>query len=375
MYRRHLSAKSIKILIFKKVYQGEDLVKMNKKKRVFNAVILTAVIALILSAFIFSGCSSNLPENKPLAAETSAAQTQTTTESTTTLQEQLPIEVTDGIGNTVKLDKPAQKVIIYSPAVLEIFSGLDAMEKVAEVDSWSVQNKEPLAEGFEGAGDVNGINFEVVTKINPDLVIVVGSSYASNSSNDFGKLADLGFKVYMSNSVSLDGTYIEIENIGKLIGKEEEGKALSSKLKTQVEEIYSKVKDIPEESMPTVFYMVWNDPLMSAGKNTFVNELITKAGGINIVARDGISDWSEYSLEKLVSNNPDIIIAPMSLAANPDVILKDNKYATINAVTNNKVYSIPDNPISRPNQNVIKGLSLIAMAIHPEIFGEFKIAE
>ncbi|MHB1347107.1 MAG: ABC transporter substrate-binding protein [Candidatus Humimicrobiaceae bacterium] len=348
---------------------------MNKKKKFFNAFVLVAIVAMILSSFIFSGCSSNLPENEPVAAETTAAQTQTTMKSTTTLQEQLPIEVTDGMGNTVKLDKPAQKVIVYSPAVLEIFSGLDAMEKIAEVDSWSVQNNEPLAEGFEGAGDTNGINFEVVTKINPDLVIVVGSSYASNSSNDFGKLADLGFKVYMSNSISLDGTYVEIENIGKLIGKEEEGKALSSELKVQVEEIYSKVKDIPEDSMPTVFYMVWNDPLMSAGKNTFVDELITKAGGINIVARDGISDWSEYSLEKLVSNNPDIIIAPMSLAANPDVILKDNKYATINAVVNNKVYSLPDNPISRPNQNVIKGLSLIAMAVHPEIFGEFKITE
>jgi len=356
----------------------------NTKKKLFKVIVLTAVLAMLLSAFTFLGCGNKAAENASATIETSDVQksdsttetsSQATAESTTTSKEQLPIEVVDGMGNKVTLDKPAQKVIIYSPAVLEIFSGLDAMEQIAEVDSWSVQNKEPLAEGFEGAGDVNGINFEVVTKINPDLVIVVGSSYASNSSNDFGKLADLGFKVYMSNSTSLEGTYIEIENIGKLIGKEKEGKILSSDLKTQVESIFSKVKDIPEDSKPTIFYMVWNDPIMSAGKNTFIDELIVKAGGTNIVARDGLSDWSEYSLEKLISNNPDIIIAPMSLAANPDVILKDNKFATIDAVVNNKVYSMPDNPISRPNQNVIKGLMMMSAAIHPEIFGEFKVIE
>jgi iron complex transport system substrate-binding protein len=342
---------------------------------------------LTLSIFTFAGCKKSTSDSASDAsgsssttltktAEDSSETKQTaSSEDTDKTQNQGPIEVTDGMGNKVTLEKPARKIIVFSPSVLEIFSGLNAMDKVAEVDSWSVKNNEPLAKGFKGAGDVNGINFEVVTKINPDLVIVVGSSYASNSSNDFGKLAQLGFTVYMSNSISLEGTYSEIENIGKIIGKDEEGKTLSNNLKTQVEDIYSKVKDLSEDKKPKVFYMVWNDPMMSAGSNTFINELIEKAGGINIVAKDGLIDWPQYSLEKLIKNNPDIIIAPISLAANPDVIIKDSKFSTIKAVTDKKVYSIPDNPISRPNQNVIKGLTMLSTAIHPEIFGEFKVIE
>jgi iron complex transport system substrate-binding protein len=361
------------------------LLKEELKTKFTSIAVMILIIALTLSIFTFAGCKKSTSDSTfstsgssittlTKAAEDSSETKQTaSSEDTNKTQNQGPIEATDGKGNKITLDKPAQKVIVYSPAVLEIFSGLNAMDKVAEVDSWSVQNNDPLAKGFKGAGDANGINFEVLTKINPDLVIVVGSSYASNSSNDFDKLKQLGFTVYMSNSVSLEGTYSEIENIGKLIGKEKEGKILSSSLKTQVEDIYSKVRDIPENSKPTVFYMVWNDPLMSAGKNTFVDELIEKAGGTNIVAKDGLIDWPQYSLEKLISNNPDIIIAPTSLAANPDVILKDKKFATISAVVNKKVYSIPDNPIIRPNQNIIKGLSMLSMAIHPEIFGEFKV--
>ena len=193
-----------------------------------STAIIILIIALTLSIFTFAGCKKSTSNSvsgtgkndsttSTKVAEDSVETKQTvSSEDIDKTQNQGPIEATDGMGNKITLDKPAQKVIVYSPALLEIFSGLDAMDKVAEVDSWSVQNKDPLAKGFKGAGDVNGINFEVLTKINPDLVIVVGSSYASNSSNDFGKLTQLGFTVYMSNSTSLEGTYSEIENIGKL---------------------------------------------------------------------------------------------------------------------------------------------------------------
>ena len=364
------------------------MLKEKLKTKFTSTAVIILIIALTLSIFTFSGCkkstsdisssgaSGNSSTTLTKTAEDSSETKQTaSSEDTVKTQSGGAIEVIDGMGNKITLEKPASKIIVFSPSVLEIFAGLNAMDKVAEVDNWSVQNNEPLAKGYKGAGDANGINFETVTKINPDLVIVVGSAYASNAANEFTKLKDLGYKVFMTNSLSLEVTYSEIESIGKIIGKAQEGKVMSENLRKQVEDIYSKVKDLPEDKNPKVFYMIWNDPIMSAGKNTFANELIEKSGGINIVAKDGLTDWPEYSLEKLITNNPDVIIVPTSLAANPDVILKDSKFSTINAVVNKKVYSIPDGPISRPNQNVIKGLMMMSMAIHPEIFGEFKLIE
>jgi iron complex transport system substrate-binding protein len=64
-------------------------------------------------------------------------------------------------------------------------------------------------------------------------------------------------------------------------------------------------------------------------------------------------------------------MAPISLAPDSSTILNDARLSEVNAVLNKKVYIVPDNPVSRPSQNIIKGLNMFAQAIHPEIFGEF----
>jgi len=327
--------------------------------------VLSVLLVLCLALF-FGGCK--------VSSDNTSSSSITNNESDKSIDKNTAsqkITVTDGMGNVIELDKPAEKIIVLTPSVLEIFDGLNAMDKIVEVDNWTVQMGEPLSEGFVGAGDANGINFELVTKLDPDLVIVVGFGL----NEDYKKLYDLGYKVYLTNSTSLSATYTEIENMGKIIGMEEEGKKLSENLQAQVDEIRSKLKDLNKSEKPKVFYMVWNDPIMSAGANTFISELIGIAGGVNIVAEDGLNDWPEYSIEKLIENNPDIIIAPVSLAPDATTIINDSRFSSINAVINKKVYIIPDNPISRPNQNVIKGLKMLAKAIHPEIFGEFEIIE
>ena len=342
---------------------------------------IACIIALVLIFILFVlavGCKSTGVTTSQISQEdkntimtegTEAAAPSTEAEKDGKESVHKKIEITDGMGNLLMLDKPAERIIVLVPSVLEIFEGLGAMDKIAEVDNWSVQSNDPLAEGFQGAGDANGINFETITKIDPDLVILVGFSL----NEDHKKLVDLGYKVYFNNSTGLSSTYTEIENIAKIVGMEEKGREINNRLKAGVTEITEKLKDIDKNDKPKVFYMVWNDPIMSAGDNTFINELIETTGGINIVAEDGLSDWPEYSIEKLIKNNPDIMIAPFSLAPDTSVILDDSRFSAINAVINKDVYLIPDNPISRPNQNVIKGLKMLSKALHPEIFGEFEV--
>lgn len=350
-------------------------------KKLSKAGIAIIIIIMLASVLLIAGCKTTSADTGKSGVttesssvsekESSASVTNTVADNSGQENKNEKIEVTDGMGNILKLEKAAEKIIVLTPSVLEIFDGLNAMDKIVEVDNWTVEMGEPLAQGFQGAGDANGINFEMVTKLDPDLVIVVGFGL----NEDYKKLYDLGYQVYLTNSTSLSATYTEIENMGKIIGMEKEGKELSSNLKSGIDEISEKLKNISEDKKPKVFYMVWNDPIMSAGKNTFISELIEIAGGINIVAEDGLSDWPEYSIEKLIENNPDIIIAPVSMASDASVILNDSRFSSINAVINEKVYIIPDNPISRPNQNVIKGLQMLSKAIHPEIFGEFEIIQ
>ena len=324
-----------------------------KKGILKNIMLVAAMLAsIILITLTLSACGNNSTfSTGDVAATTTATE----------------IKLTDGLGKEVVLDKPAERILVFAPSALEIIDGLNAIDTVIGVDSWSVDNKEPLAEGFEGFGDFQTLNMEKITAAAPDIIIgLVGWAEA-----DIQKLADLGVKIYIVEANTIDEIYMEITNMGKILAKDAEARELVDELKKQVETVSSKVAGLTEDKKPKVFYEVWNEPLMSAGKNTSINDLIEKAGGKNIVAADGLEGWPEYSIEKLIQNNPDIIIAPVSLAPDVSTIIDDSRFSSINAIVNKKVYVVPDNPITRPSQNIIKGLTMFAQAIHPEIFGEF----
>lgn len=347
------------------------------KKGILRSVItVAAVMALvILATLALSACnnkSASLADNEVGTTAAANAEDSVTksSESAVTIQS-TEIKLLDGLDKEVVLNKPAEKIIVFTPSALEIIAGLNGMNAVIGVDNWSVDNKEPLAEGFEGFGDSQALNMEKITAAAPDIIIgLVGWAEA-----DIQKLTDLGIKIYIVDSNTIDEIYTEIKNMGKILGKDAEGQGLADELKKQVEEITSKVSTLAEDKKPKVFYEVWNDPLMSAGKKTSINDLIEKSGGINIVADDGLEGWPEYSVEKMVQNNPDIIIAPVSLASDANIIINDNRFSSINAIVNKKVYIVPDNPTVRPSQNIIKGLTMFAQAIHPEIFGEFSVQQ
>jgi iron complex transport system substrate-binding protein len=328
---------------------------MSKRKILITAVITISFIVTALS--VLPGCKNT--EGIVEVAGIGEA-------------ENIPIKVVDGEENVIELAGPAKKIIVLAPSVLEIVDGLGAMEFVVEVSSWSVAEGEPLAEGFEGAGDALGPNVERIAELSPDILITI----TGGPEDDYRKVEELGIEIYRVIDIKgIEGVYDEIANISKIIGLEDKGEELVSDLKNGVDEIYNKVKDLSNEEKPRVFYEVWNDPLMSAGADTFISDLIEKSGGVNILSEDNLTGWPEYSVETLIEKNPDVIIAPMSLAADPSVITGDERFSSIDAVKNGRVYVIPDNPISRPNQNLIKALQMLSKAIHPEIFGEFEIIE
>ncbi len=287
--------------------------------------------------------------------------------------EEESISVVDGDGNTVELGLPAEKIVVLAPSALEIIDGLGAMEKVVEVDSWSVTEGDPLAEGFEGAGDSYGPNIERIAELNPDILITP----TGGPEDDFLKISELGIKIYRVIDIEgIEGVYEEITNISKIIGLEDKGEEMVGELKKEVDQIYGQVRDLSDAQRPRVFLEINSDPLMTVGGDTYISDLIEKSGGVNIAAEDNLTGWPEYSVERLIEIDPDIMIVPISLASDPSIITEDARFSSLAAVSRGRIYIVPDNPIFRPSQNLIeKGLPMLSRAIHPEIFGEFEIME
>ena len=108
------------------------------------------------------------------------------------------------------------------------------------------------------------------------------------------------------------------------------------------------------------------------GSNTFTDDLIGQAGGINAFAAD-FEKSRVVSLESVVNKNPQVIIVS-AMATSADMILnsikKETRLVTVDAIKNNRIYKISDsNIIERPGPRIVEGLEEMAKLIHPEIFG------
>ncbi|MFW6110994.1 MAG: ABC transporter substrate-binding protein, partial [Thermoproteota archaeon] len=117
-----------------------------------------------------------------------------------------------------------------------------------------------------------------------------------------------------------------------------------------------------------VYFEVWNDPYMTVNSRTWIGDLITLAGGINVFGKEP-SEWPIIQSEEVVERNPDIIFFPVI----PDVprfwgsfeaVKRRPGWANIDAVRNERLYEVPRDLISRPGPRLVEALELMANVIH-----------
>src|SRR5450756_1059012 len=115
----------------------------------------------------------------------------------------------------------------------------------------------------------------------------------------------------------------------------------------------------------TTFLEIYSKPLMTAGTNTFINDMIGIAGGTNIGAAAG-SGYPNFSTEILFKDDPAVYIADSGSMSKPGDISKRAGFATLTAVKDGHVYVIADNIIARPGPRLAQGLQELVKMIHPE---------
>ncbi|MGE5542520.1 MAG: ABC transporter substrate-binding protein, partial [Bacillota bacterium] len=173
-----------------------------------------------------------------------------------------------------------------------------------------------------------------------------------------------GIPVFLLNSQTVAETVRAIRLIGKAIGEEKAATALAAQMESRVAAIRAKVETIPEASRPKVFHEMWDEPLMTSGPGTIMDDLIRLAGGVNVAA-DAKTLYPKYSLESLVAKNPDVIVYTF----HNDIAQTTGKgWAGITAVKEGRVYQLTDDLVSRPGPRIIDGLEELARKLHPELF-------
>jgi iron complex transport system substrate-binding protein len=271
------------------------------------------------------------------------------------------IVVTDDFGNQVKLDNYPERIVSLVPSNTEILFALGLSEKVVGVTTYCDYPEE--AKEKPKIGDLTG-NVEEIVALEPDLVVAKGIL----NDDAISKLSKLEIPVLCMDPESIEGVYRAIELMAEVTGTSQKGDAIIAEMKEKIDSVQQKVANIPDEDRVEVFIEVGSDPLYTAGKDTFVDELVNLAGGINIA--DDVSGYQMYSSEAVVNKNPDVILSADSYYVDiQQEIKKRAGWEDIKAVQQGQVISdLDNNLLNRPGPRSGLAVELIAQALYPEIF-------
>jgi iron complex transport system substrate-binding protein len=252
------------------------------------------------------------------------------------------------------------RYISLAPSTTEILFALGLGDDIVGVSSYC--DYPPEAKEKEKVGTFIQPNIEKIVFLKPDYIFCTGLKQAPAVS----ALKRLGLKVYVSDPSSISELLSSINDIGDITGKTKEAESLTSNMQRQIEEISSKVSLVPTAKRTKVFIEIWHDPLTTAGIGSFVDGLLTLAGGVNI-ANDTKSAYSIFSPEEVIKRDPDCIIITYMDKRNALASMKKRfGWSGIAAVKNNRVYDdIDSNLLLRPGPRIVEGLKEIQKRLYP----------
>lgn len=270
-----------------------------------------------------------------------------------------PVTVKDARGVDVTIEEEPTKVIAMIPSDAEIIYGINAWDKVIAVGQYVNYPEESKDATKVGTGKNTSI--EELIALEADLILF---PQMAQSDEQIKTLEDSGVKVFVSSSSSLNDTYEQIENLGKLLNKTEDANKLVKTMKDGFAAIKDKAKD-----RETVNAYVEISPLAyglwTCGNGTFQHELLDLLGVKNVFG--DVEGWKEVSEEQVIDLNPDVIITTSYYIEKPvDEILGRENWKDINAVKNNKVFLVNPDILSRPSQRLLEGVKELEKVIYGE---------
>jgi len=243
------------------------------------------------------------------------------------------------------------RIISLSPGTTEILFALGLDKEIVGVSTFC--NYPILAQSKPKVGTFSSPNMEVIISLKPDIVFSTGLEQALAVK----ELRQLKLNVFVSDPANVAQLFESIKRIGELTDREKESQSLIGRMKNEIDQVNSKLVSISFSLKPKVFIEIWHSPLMTAGRGSFIDELITLAGGEN-VAYDTKRPYSYFSEELLIKRNPDcIILGYMQKEALLEAMKHQRGWKDISAVKNNRLFNdIDPDIILRPGPRITLGL-------------------
>jgi iron complex transport system substrate-binding protein len=313
----------------------------NIQKR-FHLIQALCLAALLCAVALFIACSER---NANGPARDSRANTR---------------EVTDEAGRRVRVPARPERIITLAPNLTEIVYAVGAGNRLVGNTTYCDYPAE--AKQITKVGDTLHPSIERILSLRPQLILV---STASQLEVFTKQLDEQNIAVYVTDPHDLEGVFRSIKAVGELLNEAERAASLVSALQSRAAFVEQKVRDA---KLVSVFYQLSAEPLYTAGRDSFVTDLIRRAGGQSVTA-DVPGAWPRYSDEAALASRPEVIVMATgdSMGAEANTVIA-TPLKRSPAATNNRIYKINGDYLSRPGPRLVDGLEELARALHPEAF-------
>lgn len=316
--------------------------------------IITVIIALMLT---LSGCT---PASTATNGAASAGQTTAGTASDTKAAAKdtvYPYNYKNPDGSEVKIEKEPVRLVSLSPTLTEVIYALGKGDLLKGRTDYC--DYPAAVSSVASVGSMSEPSVEKILELDPDLVIV-----SFLQAETIAKIESAGARVIiLPSGDSLEGSYANLLEMGRVLNAEDQADDLIAGIKTKIAAVQEKVKG---ETPVTAYYVAGFGQTgdYTAGDGTFINEVITSAGGINAAA--DVQGWN-YTAEKLMEKDPEIIFMG-SMANLAETFKVTEPYKNLTAVKDGRVYTVDDNLIAREGPRMGEAVTMLAKLFYPKAF-------
>ena len=252
------------------------------------------------------------------------------------------------------------RIISMAPSITETLFALGIQDRLIGVTDYCNYPEE--AQNITSIGGFSTPDLEVMISLNPDLIIA--NSYNADS---IITLQDLGFVVaVMEDSTTIEGIIDEILDIGDLVDAKSNAANVTTIMYERLWVVTNQTATIEETSKESLYFEIWESPMV-VGNQSFIHDMILKAGGINIFG-DLDSKYPIVSNEDIINYSPDyIFITEHSSGCYSQDVCNRTGYELIDACVDEHVYTVNDDLYLRAGPRIIDALINMTNILYPEL--------
>jgi iron complex transport system substrate-binding protein len=273
----------------------------------------------------------------------------------------LAAQIQDDRGRSVSLEQPPRRLISLYGGLTEILVALGAGSQVVA----RTQGDDCLKD-IPTVGTHLQPNVEMILALKPDLVIQGGVPKAMPA---LRKLEAEGIPVAMFAPRDFDGLFTIIRKLGRLTNRTAAADELTRAMEGKLAAVAARVAG---RQPPRVFFEVRYHNLLAAGRGSLVNDIINRAGGVNILTSP--QRLVAFSLEALLQADPEVyLIQEGAMNRSPDDIYTRPYFQELQAVRQRRVLVVAESLFSRPGPRSAEAVEELARFLHPGAFASKKI--